>query len=404
MLPKKIYKGFFSLCTGNFKSFINDELSSLIDSNEDKKAFQKAINTAIEQVNNQYIIDSLTEISNDTKDFMNEKNIFTEKQFHELFDNYFTKYRNENPNIICNTDIRYELFERFKIFVNRYCNNLFNEITKIDQAQIIQNKYNNQLTEKLLDFSKKSLSTQEDILEKTTNIEESLKKIVTNEDLEKHAQASTELFNRLLSNFDSPVFTISSLASIDIRQFESKYLFWNNTFDFSGKQYGQRDCCHVLSLVLNNVGKCLIENLEISDLSLTYCKQIVENEDTYSSDELLYSYFPYLACEIKQSLSNTLNILPMSNQKINLVFDINDINNQEEFCLDDEVDEKYEFFTGYDGKYHFDLINLEFKATCKYKNNSNTYNVSLFLSNKNPIANCIEGSWEPNYILITLNE
>lgn len=346
--------------TDNIKNHFSELLASffsgVVSIAEDEIQKTNTLNMANQGNIHECISNRLKETTELFHKEFNKIQLFSEEEMRSMFNRYYSEYWERNYNV---SDIEIspeELYKRFRIYVNSYVKN----------------------------FAQKMSFGEKRILERTSQINTKLDKVLYKEDFEKTSMETTNLLKKLLKDKDEPLISISNIQSIKIYPFEAKYVFCNNTFDFYD---GDRENCYVISLSLTNIGRCMIENLEISDCELIYCKEMYDD-----NPELAYYIMP-ASLSTQNKLKTLLNIMPESNQKIHLII------NKDELEANNNDEDFYEEYLN--GSYPFDYKNmqLKFKIMCKGDIKSNTYEVTLFISKIYSTNNDdIIGLWDIDFV------
>lgn len=356
-----------SQITELFQKFFNGVVLAI----EDEMQKKHAMDNATQGVSNECITERLKELTDQYRENANSIQVFSEKEIREEFDKYYKEYLEMN-NTFSEIDINSEeVFKRFMIYVNSYVKGFTQKMNFFEKTTIEKlNNANNKL----------------DVIQKEM--------VRYNDDFRMTSKENTELLRELLKDKDEPVITISEAQDVEINELDYKYTFANNAFGFYDNDfvYYETEDYYVISLSLQNIGRCLIEDIEISDFELNYCKTI------YDGDDPRKGYYILHVSKHSEKIANSLNILPVCNQKVHLI-----IQKDEYKANNDEEDKVDEYITGIESGVPFDFNNLEilFKIKCNGEVKTNTYEATLLIS-RNGDENDITGKWQINYASMKL--
>ena len=361
----KLIERFFNETTGYIDSQVSDLFQTffngVVSAIEDEMQKKRALDTATQGVSDECITERLKELTNQFQEESNNISVFTEKEIRDKFDRYYTEYLEIN-NSFSDIDIdSEEVFKRFMIYVNSYVEGF---------------------TKKMSFFEKRALESMNQANDKLDSI------LRGRQYFERVSQENTKLLRELLRNKDEPVINVSDAQEIAINEFNYKYTFANNAFGFFDDEFDFTEPYdyYVISLSLQNIGRCNIESIEISDFQLIYCKEIYDDGDPRND------YYILPASIHSEKIANTLNILPICNQKVHLII------KKDEKKANDYDEDSVNSYLYEDEPFDFNNMQMIFKIKCNGEIKSNTYEVTMLISrNDSDDGNDITGKWQVNY-------
>lgn len=287
------------------------------------------------------------------------------EKFNHLYDEYVGRGIEESYKEKIGESTKEELWKRFVIFSNSYLS-----------------KYNETLTygeNRILEITRDSKKMINELLESGQ---------ISKEKFEKIAEQQSELLRRLSDDIDVPYIDIDRTKSIKICEYEPKYLFFGNTFDFDENEnrideytYKSEISSYTLGLLIKNIGRTNIEKITIENLQMEYCKEIDDD-----NPELGYYVLPcvkhHSRCECK------INVLPNAEEWLYLNFtniadELNDENMVDNFMQD----------------YYYDRLWISFDIILQSKKMEKRYKYILFLSKENDNKKDISGLYNVDYSL-----
>lgn len=271
---------------------------------------------------------------------------YSEEEIRKLFEQNYNNFSCCGQHLPDNETNKEELYKRYRIFVMDYVKK----------------------------FSKTITYGEKRILEKTDLILDKLKNnTLTSEYFKQASKNQIELINKLCKDIDLPFLEISNSMDTGICSYHSRFAFYGNVFDFNRNTSDDRDNMYVLSLIIKNIGRTIMNEVEISNFRMTFCKEIEDD-----NPETGYHILPAMLEEGKEQC--VLNLLPNSEQKIHIVTrrrenELNDNDICDMFLAGDEV--------LYVSPFEYDRFLAELDLLVVGNSKTNSYRVSMFLA-KNP--------------------
>lgn len=357
MIEKKIEDKVFELCEKQITKIFEHFFDIVKDSINMKKSIEKAQEGTLNDV----IDERIKMMAEEYHDKYEIVDTYTEEEFESIFKKYCEEigFKEEESEISVQ-----ELYQRFKIFTKNYISEL----------------------EKTLSFGERRL------IQRTAQISDKLDQALTRKEFEESAKENTDLIRKMLDEKKNSFITVPYNQDVTIIDYERKYTFLGNTFDFAKNEIAERcqdsfnNGYNIISFSINNVGLSLIGELEISQFKMFFCKDTEENTESY--------YYYQIVSEHDESEKNTVNLLPGADQKIHFIIKRNDKFVDEEDEYDDInvfLQDEYEY--GYDSLY------ISFKLRAEISNgNELNYNVIMFLSKKEVEEGNIVGNWSIDFV------
>ena len=353
MLGGKVMDGMTSLLMDMFFGCIKEKYEDLLE--------QKALTKASEGIKEENIEENLKIISQECLNDLDDAKAYTEKELREMFDRYYHEYVSNRDSEYVGDDIQEELWKRFLLFSSSWLK-----------------KYN------------KSISSGEKrILEKTREIQEELKNLirVDKESLRELAEHQSELQKKLIQNIDVPYIDFNKLYGVEIGDYESKYVFYENTFDFDKtadrNELHEDNYVYIFRFLIKNIGHTNIEKISIGNFQMMYAEEVWDD-----NPETGFCVLPIT--EHGDKIEKCINILPYGEEFIQLVI----TERAEELSEEEQIDR---FLC----EYQFGRLYVTFDMRLKGKEEKG-YRYILFLSKKNEqISESINGAYNIDYSVFT---
>ncbi len=247
-----------------------------------------------------------------------------------------------------------ELWQRFKIYSDNYLKK-YNESISYGENRIM------------------------DLVRNTKITIEGLKKEYA-QNYDKLAEGQREILNYICESKDIPLIEINKMCGIKIEDYDSKYNFYGNVFDFESGQIVYDDDdegVYILCFLIKNIGQANIQEISIGNISIQFCKECYDDNPREYYYVLPVSKYDR-ECKIK------INILPDEEQFIYCIFK----NRMDEFSDDDEIDSFFKEGCGF----YYDRIWIGFDMLLKNKNIEKKYNYSFYISaQQNELKETING-------------
>ncbi|MDO5519039.1 MAG: hypothetical protein Q4G58_00965 [bacterium] len=342
------------------KGFFN----GVVDTIEETNRTNKQIKKAMEGENNELFKEYFEILVNTyCKELQKSNPHYSEKELRTEFDRYYDEYLCLGKSFPDNNQNKEALFKRYKIFVTGYTEKLSKSMTFAD---------------------KRILDKQDEIIEVATDINS---RILTSKEFEKISKEQSALINRLCEDIEIPFVDIANTFA-EVRSYHSKYAFWGNVFNFDKST--EREQSFVLSFILRNIGRTVINEINIKNLNISFLKEYDDNPEG--------SYLILKAMQHINSEKCTINLLPNSEQKVHFV-----VKRQEENLNDDD---DYEgFINGYadNPEYNYDRLFIEFDMNVVGKSKNEDYHFYMFLGRDNNVApRTVIGNYSVEYVAMEL--
>lgn len=292
-----------------------------------------------------------------SKEIKNTKS-FTDEELREKFDILYDKHLKDidevNNKEYVNGCYKEELWQRFKIYSDNYLKK-YNESISYGENRIM------------------------DLVRNTKITIEGLKKEYA-QNYDKLAEGQREILNYICESKDIPLIEINKMCGIKIEDYDSKYNFYGNVFDFESGQIVYDDDgegVYILCFLIKNIGQANIQEISIGNISIQFCKECYDDNPRKYYYVLPVSKYDR-ECKIK------INILPDEEQFIYCIFK----NRMDEFSDDDEIDSFFKEGCGF----YYDRIWIGFDMLLKNKNIEKKYNYSFYISaQQNELKETING-------------
>ncbi len=333
----KIIDEMFENTFSGIKSLLNEKIRVFYS----QKIAQEGIRDEEIEEYLKNLTDKFSKEINNTKSFTDEE---LREKFDSLYDKYLKDIDEESNREYGNGSCKEELWRRFKIYSDSYLKK-YNESISYGENRII------------------------DLIRNTKITIERLKK-ESAQNFGRLAEGQREILNYICENKDIPFIEVNKMCGIKINDYDSKYNFYGNVFDFESGQIVYDDDdegIHILSLLIKNIGQANIEEISIGNISMQFCKEC------YDDDPREYYYvLPVVKydreCRIK------INILPGEEQFVYCILK----NKMDELSDEEEIDG---FFSDGCG-FYYDRIQIEFDMLLKNKKIERKYNYSFYLSDQ----------------------
>lgn len=136
-----------------------------------------------------------------------------------------------------------ELCKQYKKFVTEYMKSLMSEVTTGEKI----------------------------VIQKVDGIRENIKEVSDN------TQEANRILQDMNKNADVPIIDFVKNI-VKVKHYDYKYTGLYNTFDYVEDTYEEdADSCYVFSFDVNNIGKCLVKSIKISNLKVYYKNRMILN-------------------------------------------------------------------------------------------------------------------------------
>jgi len=326
---------------------------------------RRALDEACEGIGDENLEEDLKGIADIFLKELKDDNFYTQNELREKFDKYYNEYVLCGISKNIEDDTREELWKRFSLFVPKWLEK-YNKGISIGEKRLLE----------------KARETQE-------MIQELAKNGADKELLREIAKGQSELLNRLCEDINIPFIDISKSSGVKISDYDSKYVFYGNTFDFDETEeriYWECEQVYTLRLLIKNIGRTNIEKISIENLEVEYVK---EEED--DNPEIGYFILPMVAHHKKKETS--INILPNGEEYLYFMF----TDRTEELVDEEQAD----FFLD---DYQYDRLFVMFDLWLRGKEDKG-YKYFLFLSKREePTEYSINGLYDIDYSGFTILE
>lgn len=310
---------------------------------KEKYAVEKGKTTAAEGSKSRKINTDLEEIADGFIDELHEKEIaYTEEELRRKFELMYGEYIVRGIADGTDEGNKEELWKRFIVFTRQYLK-----------------KYNESIT-----FGEKRAI---EILRETNDEIKGLKKNgLDKEAFTRIASEQGELLSKLCENINIPMIDLELLKGIVIRDYESKYTRYGNTFDFDKNTNNRINSylesgAHVLSLGIKNIGRTNIREVLIKNINIYLEKEIFDDNPESGSYVLPFSkHLEECSCKI--------NILPNGEQMIHIIF-----TDKKDELSDEEIVENFLDNEEYGIPYEYDRLFMVFDICLKGDKEEQTY-------------------------------
>lgn len=351
LIGDKIKENVTSEILKAFMGFVKEQYEKGLDKN--------ALNKSCEGILHESIGENLKKISEGFSSELTDVNAYTERELRSIFDLYYDEY------VLCGIskgieeDTREELWKRFMIFAPKWLE-----------------KYN-----KSLSFGEKR------ILEKTREIQETITEMaaVDKKILKELAEHQSQLLMKLASEVDVPYIDLNKLYGIQISGFESKYVFFENTFDFDKNEDRNdiyEEITYVFQILIKNIGQKPIEKIAVENFRLFYAEEMWDD-----NPESGFYLLPVM--EHTEKIEKCISILPCGEEYIRLVV----TDRVDELSEEERVEEFLE-------EYQHERLYVTFDVWLKGVEDRG-YSYVLFLSKKDASEDNLVGTYSIDYSVFT---
>ena len=367
---KELGTNFFKDLMGDYaKNFFTDIVGAAVDTAEDKSANKQAKDKSLEGVSSEAVKREVNILIDQFCDKLHDTTAcYSEVELRDLFDEYYEKCLQGNQKF---TEVnKEELFKRYKIFVKDYTSQLSSNISLWEK--------------RILEKEDEIIRLQKDSAAKALNADE-FKRI---------AKEQSKLLNKLCDNMEVPFIEICN-RSAEISDFDTKYVFLGNVFDFDESE--ERENTYVISFLVKNIGKTPVNALSITNFELLFCKEVYDGNPESA-------YLVLKAMEHKNSRECAINVLPNSEQKLHLIVKRTgyELNEDEDNTTEEWI--KGSDFYG-EPEFAYDRLQVEFDMKLVGKAETCTYHYYILLSRTNDRGyDDIDGLYSVDYVGVELME
>lgn len=359
MLGEKLKDDITSLLMKNFINFIKEKNEELLE--------QKALTKASEG-SEKYIEENLRLISKEYLENLDDVAAYNEDELRKIFIKYFDEF---GMNKIEN-DIQEELWNRFLLFAPK-CLEKYNKSISFGEKRILE----------------KAREIQEELKKSTKELRDELKSArVDKELLGKLADCQSELRKRLVQNIEVPLIDFNKLYGVEICGYESKYMFYDNTFDFDeteDRTYNEEcDFVYIFRFLIKNIGYTNIEKISIENFQIMYAEEVWD-------DNPEKGFYVLPITEHKNIIEKHISILPYGEEFIQVVI----TKREEELSEEEQISRFLD-------EYKYERLYVTFDLRLK-GNEERGYSYILFLSKRNGQNNeSIDGLYTIDYSIFTI--
>lgn len=359
MLEEKVKDDITSLLMRAFFNFIKERYEELLE--------QKALTKASEG-SKKYIEENLSLISKEYLEDLEDVTVYNEEELRKIFNKYYDEF---GMNII-EDDIQEELWQRFLLFAPR-CLEKYNKSISFGEKRILE----------------KTREIQEDLKKSTRELRDDLKSArVDKELLRKLAECQSELRKRLVQNIDVPYIDFNKLYGVEISDYKSKYVFYDNTFDFDKTEdrnyIEENDDVYIFRFLIKNIGYTNIEKISIENFQIMYAEEVWDD-----NPEIGFYVLPIT--EHSNIIEKYINILPYGEEFVQVVI----TKREEELSEEEQINRFMD-------EYQFERLYVTFDMRLK-GNEERGYSYILFLSKRNGQNNeSINGLYTIDYSVFTI--
>ena len=253
---------------------------------------------------------------------------------------------------------------------NKYCEE--NKLTKDDADLDFLYNWFKVVTLSACAEAEKEVSVGEKrILERTEGV---LKK----KDFDERFDSYERFVKEYIKRDDGIYLSIKEDKSAYIKDFEYKYLFYNSSFDFAESHDFYDNHLYVMSFIIGNAGRSVINSICISNLLIDYCEEIYD-------DNPECGYYIDHAVKTDKSITKKVYILPGCEKMVHFIFRARDVD------LDDEQKTFYDYF-------EYDQMDVLFGLEVTTEEGKKaSYNVCMAMA-KTP-GKTITGEWFVNEVM-----
>lgn len=343
MLGDKVKDDITSLLMSTFLNLIKEKCEELLERNALTKASEGS---------KKYIEENLRLISNEYLEAIDDVEVYDKDELRNMFNKYYNEVGLNNIE----NDIQEELWQRFRLFASR-CLEEYNKSISFGEKRILQ----------------KTREIQKDLRTSTRELKDTIKALgVDKESWRNLVRHQTELQNKLLQNIDVPYIGFNKMYGVEISKYESKYVFYENTFDFdrteSRNDSFEDDIVYTFRFLLKNIGYTNIEKISIENFNIMYATETWDD-----NPEIGFYVLPI--AEHNEKLEKCINILPQGEEFIQILI----TKREKELSDGERIDD---FLKWYD----YDRLYVSFDMKLKGKEEQN-YRYILFLSKRNGQTN-----------------
>ena len=334
-----------------FLGFVKEQYENELDKN--------ALNKSCEGILHESIGENLKRISEGFSSELTDVNAYTESELRSIFDLYYKEYVLCGISNDIGEDIREELWKRFMLFVPKWLE-----------------KYN-----KSISFGEKR------ILEKTREIQETINELVVvdKEILKELAEHQSKLLIKLAAEVDVPYIDLNKMYGIQIGRYESKYIFFENTFDFDRTEDRNdvyKDITYIFQVLIKNIGRKPIEKIAIENFRLFYAEEMWDD-----NPESGFYLLPIM--EHADKIEKCISIMPDGEEYVRLVV----TDRVDELSEEERVEEFLD-------EYQYERLYVTFDIWLKGVEDRG-YSYILFLSKRGISSENLEGTYSIDYSVFT---
>lgn len=339
ILGEKLKDDITSLLMQAFINYIKEKHAGFLEQKELTKASEGS---------KKYIEENLRLISNEYSEAIDDVEVYNEDELRSIFNQYY----NEAGLNKMEDDIQEELWKRFRLFASK-CLEKYNKSISFGEKRILQ----------------KTREIQKDLRTSTRELKDTIKALgVDKESWRNIVQYQTELQNKLVKNVDVPYIGFNKMYGVEISEYESKYVFYENTFDFDRTKdrndFLKGEIVYTFRFLVKNIGYTNIEKISIENFSMMYATETWDD-----NPEIGFYVLPI--AEHNQKIDKCINILPQGEEFIQILI----TKREEELSDEERIDDFLE-------EYAFDRLYVSFDMRLKGKEEQ-SYRYILFLSKRN---------------------
>lgn len=322
MLGEKMQDDIMALLMKEFCAFVKER----IEVSHEQKALTKA-----SEGSKEYIEENLNLISKEFLDDLDRIALYTEEELKYLFEKYYNEFGMNRMEC----DIQEELWKRFLLFAPKYLEK-YSKSVSFGEKRILEK------VREMQDELKTATEEMKSGLESATLKKETFMKL---------AKSQSEILKRLAQNIDVPYIDFNKIYGVQIDDYESKYVIYENTFDFRiNKDIGDsEERCYIFRFLIKNIGHTNIEKISIDNFCIMY-----ENEIWDDFQENASYVLPVV--EHREKLEKCINILPYGEEFIHVAM----TRREDELATEEQIDT----FMSY---YDFDRLFVTFDMIIKGK-------------------------------------
>ena len=206
------------------------------------------------------------------ENWKSDSSVYSEDELNDMFERTYQELQKNSENF--KEVDKEELCKQYKKFVTEYMKSLMSEVTTGEKI----------------------------VIQKVDGIRENIKEVSDN------TQEANRILQDMNKNADVPIIDFVKNI-VKVEHYDYKYTGLYNTFDYVEDTYEEdADSCYVFSFDVNNIGKCLVKSIKISNLKVYYKKP----DD---SEPLRYARL-YMVADEKTEKECVVNMLPNSQEKI----------------------------------------------------------------------------------------